>query len=276
MGSHVICTYRVPAELEEAAVALLWGEGCEGVQELGVEAGRSTFEAYFPAGLEAPVPRLAGIELLGCRDLVEGDWLETYRLHARPLEIGRRLLIDPREPDEPGVEVPRGRIVLRLPARQAFGTGSHESTRLILELLEEVPLAEARVLDVGSGSGILSFAALALGAGKVVGLDPDLPSAFLSGQYRRLNGSEPAFFAGRLSDLEAPRGFDFLLVNILPERILPEARLLPPLLADGGEILLSGILHRRGEEVLGAMQGLGFRPVARRREGDWVAFRCRR
>ncbi|MCB1034631.1 MAG: 50S ribosomal protein L11 methyltransferase [Acidobacteria bacterium] len=274
---YLVCTYRFSAEVEEAAVALLWLEGCEGLEELGSDGAFSTVEAYFPAEMgEPPRPSLAGVELLECRRLEEMDWLEEYRRHAQPLAVGRSFLVDPREPEEPEVEAEPGRRVLRIPARQAFGTGSHESTRLILELLEEVPLTGSRVLDVGSGSGILSFAALALGARSVAGFDLDPVSAFLAGQYRRLNDLHPSFFAGRLDALEASAVFDLLLINILPERILPEVHRLPPMLRPSGEILLSGILLELAEEVLEAWRKWGFGVVDRRVEGDWVAYRCRR
>ncbi len=276
MASYVVGTYRLPADLEEVVVALLWGEGCQGVEELGIEEGLSTLEAYFPEGQGTYLPPVPGVELLERRDLVEQDWLETYRRLAQPIEVGRHFVIDPREPDEPVLEPVPHRRTLRLPARQAFGTGSHESTRLILELMEEAPLKGARVLDVGSGSGILSFAALVLGARTVQGFDFDLPSAFLSGQYRSLNGLFPSFFAGRLDALSADAGFEILLVNILPERILPQAHQLPAMLREDGEILLSGILRTRGSEVLAAMAELGFRPIAERTAGDWIAYRCRR
>lgn len=276
MANHVVRTYRVPADLKEVAVALLWGQGCEGVEELGEKDGFSALDAYFPQHLPAPLPGLEGLELVGQRDLVERDWLEAYRLGAQPLEIGRRFLIDPREPDEPTAEAKPGRVTLRLPARQAFGTGSHESTRLMLELMEEAPLDGAGVLDVGSGSGILSFAALVLGARSVVGFDLDLPSAVLAGEYRKLNDLHPAFFAGRLDALDAPQVFDILLVNVLPERIEPEIHRLPPMLRNGGEALFSGILQAKGPEVLSVLDSIGLEPLAERVAGDWIAYRCRR
>ncbi len=281
--------YRLSRDLEDVVAGLLWAAGCQGLHELGdgvvrepfVETEDLTLAAYFAAGeevteLELQVREMPGVSFLGAEVVEERDWLETYRRLTRPLAIGRCFLVDPREPDEPAADNPEGRVLLRLPARQAFGTGSHESTRLILELMEAVPLAGRRVLDVGTGSGILSFAALALGARFAAGFDLDLPSALQAGQNRGLNPGGPSFFAGRLEALGGEARFDAALVNVLPERILPQFPLLPPLLAADGDLLLSGMLAERLPEVLETVGAWGFTPRAEVREGEWVAWQLRR
>ncbi len=276
--------YRLPLELEEPVSALLWAAGSQGLHQVGdardpAPTGLLLLEAYFEAGTPEPPFLPPAVELVQ-EDLLEPqDWLERYRLQARPLAIGERLLVDPRDPGY-GEVAPAGeagsRLVIHVPARQAFGTGSHESTRLALELLETMVLAGRRVLDVGAGSGILSFAALALGAHRVVGLDIDLPSALLAGQYRRLNPSSPDFFACGLGTLAPTPHFDVALLNILPERILPEVPNLAPRLAERAEVVLSGILIECKDEVLDAYEPLGFELQEQRQEGDWIAMRCRR
>ena len=240
--------------------------------------GLLLLEAYFAAETVENAVRLrlpAGVVLVAEEAVEDRDWLETYRQQAVPRPVGTRLLLDPREPD---VEPPatHGRILLRLPARQAFGTGSHESTRLILELMEATDLAGGRVLDVGSGSGVLCFAALAFGAARTVGLEIDLPSAFMAWQNRELNDLHPYFVAGGLEVCGAARCFDVALVNILPERILPSFHFLPPLLEDDADLLLSGIVEERSKDVLSTIAAWDFHPVDELREGEWVAFRCRR
>jgi ribosomal protein L11 methyltransferase len=207
-----------------------------------------------------------------------------YRETVKPFPVGRSLYIDPREPganpDIEPAEVPEGRKLLLLPARAAFGTGSHESTSLVLGLLESMDLSGWRVLDVGTGTGVLSFASLLFGASRAVGFDLDPAAPFHALENRHLNGLHPLVFAGRLAALrsggaglpEALR-FDLALVNVVPEQILPEMPALVRLLRPGGEAILSGILAERGRAVLDRMRGLGFTERDRRTAGDWVAFR---
>jgi len=187
--------------------------------------------------------------------------------------VGRSLFLDPREPGEPPEELPAGRTLLRLPARAAFGTGSHESTSLALELLEDAEVAGRRVLDVGTGTGVLAFAALLGGARSVVGFDVDPASPFHGRDNSALNDLHPCLFVGRLSAIRDRPLFDLAVVNVVPEQILPEMPELVGLLRPAAEVILSGILLERGRQVLDWMRGLGFVERDRRTAGDWVAFR---
>lgn len=273
--------YDLPADREEDLVAALWELGTLGVQVLDGAPGRVRVEAYFeeplPGGVEG-VDAATGAELAGREPVVEEDWLAPYRELARPVRVGERFLLDPREPDGP-VAVDAGRIALRIPARAAFGTGSHESTRLVLELLERVDLSGRRVLDVGCGTGVLSLAALRLGARRAVGFDVDPGAPFHARENRRLNDLGPAevpLFAGTLSALRTlhpDQRFDLALVNVIPEEILPELEGLVPLLAPGAEALFSGILVAFGERVAAELAACGFERFERREVGEWVAFR---
>lgn len=272
--------YSFPKELEEVVVALVGAAGTLGLQHLESPCQEiGLIEAYFPEGEAPPTSLPPAVKLVHRRSLEEEDWLESYRRQAQPLDVGKGFRIDPREPnlpDEAPDSPPSERFLIHVPARQAFGTGSHETTRLALELLERTQVTGQRVLDVGTGSGILSLAALALGARRVVGFDIDLPSVLLAGQYRRLNTWAPDYFAGNLSALAGGSLFDIAVVNILPERILDQVPLLAACLAERCEVILSGILESRGEEVLPVYEAFGFEVREQRQEGEWVAFRCRR
>ena len=268
--------YLLPRELEDQVSDQLWCQGTLGLQSLEEGDGRLRIEAYFPAEAAMEIVGLPPeVECLGVEDLPDADWLEPYRRHVQPLTIGRRLLVDPREPDAGPLPPAEGRVVLRLPAREAFGTGSHESTRLVLELLEDLDLPGRAVLDVGTGSGILCFAALVFGARLAVGFDVDPVAVLLAGQNRALNGLEPQLFTGSLAALRPGASFDLALVNILPEYILPELDLLPPLLASGGRAIFSGILETIGAEVLAQLQARGFVLERQLRSAEWVAFQLR-
>lgn len=272
---HLRRFYLLPPDLEDLAVADLWEARTLGVQSTTAADGRTRLEAWFPldTGLVEMGP---GIEEDGEEIVPDADWFATWREKARPFPIGKTLFVDPREPDEEPVEIPEGRRLLRLPARAAFGTGSHESTSLALELLEDTELKGRRVLDVGTGTGVLAFAALAFGARSVVGFDVDPASPFHARDNSGLNDLHPRLFAGRLAALRERPLFDLALVNVVPEQILPEMPDLTLLLRPGAELILSGILAERGRQVLDRLRGLGFAERDRRTAGDWVAFRVNR
>lgn len=264
--------YLLPPDLEDGFVGELWLAGTLGVQSTAASDGRVRLEAWFSP--EAPpASAVPGVILEREEPVADTDWFAPYRERARPFPVGRTLFVDPREPDEAPAEVPDGRRLLRLPARAAFGTGSHESTSLTLELLEELDVQGLRVLDVGTGTGVLSFAALLFGARSAVGFDVDPASPFHARDNGRLNGLPFPLFAGRLAALRERPLFDLALVNVVPEQILPEMPDLVSLLRPGAGMILSGILKDRGREVLDCLRGLGFVESDRREAGEWVAFR---
>jgi ribosomal protein L11 methyltransferase len=279
---HLRLTYLLPPDLEDAFVADLFAAGTLGVEAKVGQGGRLQLAAWFPAGpapeLDEAAWRARGVLPAGREIEPDTDWLALWRERAQPFAVGRTFFVDPREPGEPTVEVPAGRRLLRLPARAAFGIGSHESTRLALELLEETAVAGRRVLDVGSGTGVLAFAALLLGARSAVGFDVDPAAPFHGRENRRLNGfvGGPAFFAGTIAALRDAPLFDLALINVVPEEILPELPQVVARLRPGGEAILSGILAERGRQVGERLRGLGFQETARREAGDWVAFRFAR
>lgn len=281
-------TYQVATAASEEFTALLWLAGSLGAHQASATDGAEIHRAYFVLGA-APPALPSGVALLAEETVGPADWMATWRACAEPLEIGRRLLIDPREPDDirtpvPGqepVDVPPGRILFRIPARSAFGTGGHESTRLVLELLERLPLAGARVLDVGTGAGLLALAALALGASTAVGFDVDLVAPILARQNAILNRSAASanragFFAGTAAALGDRARCDVLLVNVIPEEIQGDLPRLAELLRPGGAAIFSGILASEGGPALRRLRQHGFARVGSRRTGDWVAYHCRR
>lgn len=257
--------YLVPAEREEDVSAELWAGGTLGVEVKPGADGRVRIEAYFAVGAPAIDLEAAGEEVVP-----ETDWFAAYREQARPFPVGRGFFVDPREPDEESVEASDGRRLLRLPARGAFGIGSHESTRLAIELLEEIPVEGKTVLDVGTGTGILAFVALERGARRAVGYDVDPAAPFHARDNGRLNGIRAGWFAGGAAAIGDAARFDLALANVVPEQILPD---LPAIARriEGG-MVLSGILGERGEEMLTAVRRLGFAERARRVAGEWVAF----
>lgn len=272
--------WRVPREHEETFTAELFARGALGCEIRDESPAALAVEVYFP---DPPPPELAawdlgawparGVEAVAAERFEDRDWLAEYRAAARPLAVGRRFVVDPR--DEGGTEDVDGRFVLAIPARTAFGTGSHESTRLAVAWLEDVDPRGLDVLDVGTGSGILAFAALRLGARRAVGFDVDAAAALVARQNADLNRLRPWLLAGRLTCLRASESFDLALVNVLPERVLPEIPRLLPLLRPGARVVSSGNLWERRAELAARFAALGLTPQGEKREGEWVAFLLR-
>jgi len=210
------------------------------------------------------------------RPVQEQDWSQTWKQHYRPIPIGKRLVVVPAWLESPDP----GRIAIRMDPGMAFGTGTHPTTQLCLELLEAyLPEDAAAVIDVGCGSGILAVAALKLGVRAALGVDIDpeavqaaQANAELNGVAERLEvklGSAAEISGGNTSLKKAP----LVLANILAPVII---RLLDDGLADlldpGGVLVLSGILDEQAGEVEGALEAHGLVFLERRQIADWVAI----
>ncbi len=290
------CTIDLPAELEDVVVAQLWEAGTTGLQVHPSEGDRVRIEAYFEN--EAPSilfpPEVVSIS----RDrLVQGDWLANYRATAPPLVVGRRFVLDPREPGDEGgraLEAPgdealreanRPRFHLRLPARRAFGTGSHPTTQLAVEGLErladEEGLDRAHVLDVGCGTGVLSFAALLLGAHSVVAFDIDLVSPVLTLENTALNEellgkARPRVFAGRVSALRPTARFDLVVVNVLAARIRDDISAVASRVGERGRVIVSGLLRDEADRELEYWRSSGLGVEHRTSSEEWSCSTLRR
>ncbi|TNF72298.1 MAG: hypothetical protein EP299_09905 [Acidobacteria bacterium] len=265
-------------QTDDLLMAELWAWGTLGVEQTVGENGSRNVVAYFSDPLPTRLPDVGnplwshlGAELVRVELIEDEDWLAEYRRQARPVPVGEGFLIDPRE-DAEQLPAAGSRRLLRLPARSAFGTGSHESTRLAVGLLETIPVAGRRVLDVGTGSGILAFAAFCSGAEYVVGIDSDTVASLLAGQNGRLNDLSVHLLAGTLDSLRRGPLFDVALVNILPKRIRSDLPRLVEVLAPGAEAVFSGILAVEKEEVAADLAAVGFRHRSESRDRDWVAF----
>ncbi len=203
-------------------------------------------------------------------DIAEADPLEAWRAASRPFTVGRRFWIDPG--DSGAGVAPSGRIALYLPASRAFGTGGHESTRLALLALEEEPLEGRSVLDVGTGSGVLSLAAAALGARQAVGFDVDPEAVFVARENLRRHafGARVALYAGPLGACAGR--FDVVVANMLAEEILPEAAGLLSRAARDGRVVLSGLTSDSEPAVLDRVGAGRWKLAGRRAEKEWVCL----
>lgn len=228
-------------------------------------------EALWYMGRITPLPEPTYTEI---RDQ---DWMAAWKQHYTPISIGDKILVLPawQEP-KPG----ETRTIVRINPAMAFGTGTHPTTQLILALLEKYVQPGQPLLDIGCGSGILSFAALKLGATHAVAVDVDGAAVVSTQENAALNdipaelleigkGSVEEVLTGRYSYQQAP----LVLVNILAPIIL---RLLDDGLADlvspGGYLLLAGILNHQEEEMRQKAEQLGFQFLERTEQGDWIGL----
>lgn len=263
---------RVRADDEDLASGLLWEAGTLGVEVRA--AGESVdLLAYFEArpGLldelrAALLP--AAPASLEVRALPQVDWLARFREGFRAFEAGGFRVVPVWE-HEGGHDDP-SRLVVD-PGR-AFGTGTHETTRLCLALLREraarAPLG--RVLDLGCGSGILAVAARRLGAAYVAALDHDPEAATSARLHARLNGVSIDVLQGDGGRALRPGRFDLLLANLMAPLLLERRDEFVALLAPGGELVLSGLLVTDLPEVGAAYAGVG--TLDERRDGEWAAL----
>jgi ribosomal protein L11 methyltransferase len=193
------------------------------------------------------------------------DWLQLYQQSLRPLYIGRSFVI---APDAALIPPNTGRHALVISQEQAFGTGSHESTALCIELLEDIELRGKRALDVGAGSGVLALAMFRLGAQKVVAFDNDLDAFHPLRENQARNGVALPLFIGSVEALRGGR-FDVITMNILPEVI---ARLLPEIKEHlDGVLVVSGILIVQRDYVVDVCERRGLRLEDDREKGEWWA-----
>ncbi len=267
--------YILAIEFEEPADEELIQSRLFLTASTGSTSTQNTVEAYFDSAAD----RNAATELLGEFELQSIDrerrnWLELYQQSLQPLFIAARFVV---VPDASLLPTDSDRLTLIVPQEQAFGTGSHETTWLCIELLESLPgplsMAGKRGLDVGAGSGILALAMHRLGARKVIAFDNDNDAYGALRDNRIRNGvpeSAMPLFIGGVDSLGGG-AFDVVTMNIIPEVIIPLLGDIAARVADDGRLILSGILVVKRDDVVEAARAHGLVPVSERLMGVWWA-----
>lgn len=209
------------------------------------------------------------IETSECR---KEEWENNWKQYFHAMPVGKKLLIRPlwEEAD------PQGRAVLSIEPGLAFGSGTHETTRLCLEALENYVTEETTVLDVGCGSGILSIASLLLGAKKAVGVDIDALAVKTARENGEVNGFfEPKYtvLEGNLTDKVSGK-FDVVVANIVADVIIMFCKDVGAYMKEGGVFITSGIIDTKEQQVVDAFNKYGFKIKARHSEKGWVCFEC--
>ena len=258
-------------------------EGCSRVRLYLEDGPQAQEELARLRGLLAALPDAWPDAQLGSLRLTlanvrEEDWENNWKQYYRPIEIGERLLVVPKwmTPDPQS-----GRVPVLLDPGMIFGTGAHASTQMCMRRLERLIRGGERVLDLGSGSGILSITALLLGAAHATGVDVDPKAEDIARENAAINGLGPDRFTAvtgnvitgqaALAPLFAER-YDVVCLNIFADVIVAMAPVLPRFLTPASRLICSGVLAVRLAEVRTAIEAAGLRLLDLSEENDWCCF----
>lgn len=264
---------------------------------LGMAQGDTTVTVYLPdnaQGAEQLVALRAMLAQIHARDdaqlfgtleltlknVREEDWANNWKQYFKPFTVGERLLI---KPSWEMCENPWNRAVLEIDPASSFGSGQHHTTRLCLELLEQLMHPGDRVLDLGCGSGILSIGALLLGASGATAVDIEENAAATATENARKNHIDPTLyrvFCGNVLEdetlcREIGDGYDLICANIVADVLIAMKQLFRQFLRPEGTLIVSGIIMERRDEVLDQLKSAGFTLLEVREKEGWAAASLR-
>jgi len=281
MSANLSIRCTIPSTLEDELPTILFGMPILGTEINDRIEDRTAVSVFLP-GTEidrvAETKSLitaAGGEVIEIAVVEDEDWMENYRALVQPFGVGATWWVDP-HPDTP-TPAPPGRTRLVVPPRMAFGSGSHESTRLLLEALEKTDLDGHTVLDVGTGSGILALASDARRAARVLAVDIDPVAVSTACQIRDLQEWRPGVhFVTGSADCAAGGLFDDVLCNMISAHFIPLFDAMIATLAPGGTLLLSGMLLGEADSLSDELERRGLLPSPMVALGEWASLRAER
>lgn len=199
----------------------------------------------------------------------DSDWNENWKKYFHTAEMGEKLVIVPSWEEYKGT----GRTILHIDPGAAFGTGTHATTSLCLELLEKYTSCGKKMLDIGCGSGILSIASVLLGAESALGIDIDAQSVKTAKENAVINGVDGKieYIVGDLADKVTGK-YDIICANIVADVIIKLLADVKRFMAEDGVLIVSGIIDLREKDVLAAAEKYGFTVFEGRERENWRAF----
>ena len=286
--------YAVEVEIarvgEMAATTQLWAFNTIGV-EISEDANNPDFvtlRAYFNSAPDAEELRgriLRDLKLIGLPEfalrgitsltVADQDWLAEWKKGYEPIAVGRSILVCPSWRRDQARNTDR--VVIEIDPGMAFGTGTHETTRGCLEMLEKY-WEGGSLLDVGTGTGILAIAAIKLRPGsRVVGFDVDPEAVEIALENAAINGvaDEIEIEVNKLSSYHS-QGFDLVLANLTADVIIPLSPEFPQVLKPQGALIVSGVLREQADYVRAALESHNLSVIEMKPDGEWVTMASRR
>ena len=210
------------------------------------------------------------------KNVCEEDWANNWKQYFKPLCVGDKLLIKPSWEEAPADD---NRIILEIDPASSFGTGQHNTTQLCLELLEKNINGNEKVLDLGCGSGILSIAAILLGADYCTAVDIDENSVKIAKENAEKNNipkeKYTAYCGNVITDNELVKtignGYKIVVANIVADVLIGMSDFFSDFLTDDGILIMSGIIVERKDEVIEAVENQGFRVISVAEKDGWAA-----
>ena len=248
---------------------------------VNADRSRGAVSIYIPAELNAGELSLLiasrlkanGIEhSITLAGLKQEDWADNWKKYYKPVKISKSVTVVPKWED---YTPSSGEKIIKMDPGMAFGTGTHETTRLCASLIEDYLKTGDIVLDVGTGSGILAAAASKLGAGRVYAYDIDPIAVRVADENISFNGCENVIcgVSDLLKDAYLPEGgYDLVCANIVADIIIRMAPDVARFMKKGGILAVSGIIERQADDVLSALENAGLTSVERRTDKDWNAL----
>ena len=250
---------------------LLQKDRAESIVHIYIEEGNNPAEAVSFISDRLTAEKITfRIETDGCS---EEDWADKWKAFFKPTPVGERLFVRPIWIDDYDSG---DRAVLNIEPGAAFGTGTHDTTRLCLETLDKIIKDGDTVLDIGCGSGILAIASMLLGATEGFGVDIDelaVKTAKENGKMNGLDEPELKFVCGDLAD-KVTKQYDVVVANIVADIIILFSTQVRAFMKQGAKFIASGIIDTRADEVVTALQSAGLKLVERIEQGGWVCLVC--
>lgn len=211
----------------------------------------------------------------GCSEVDEEDWATAWKKYYKPVHISEKIVIKPSWEEYEGKE---DEIIIQLDPGMAFGTGTHETTRLCARMIEKYLNDGDSVIDLGCGTGILAIIAAKLGARRVSAVDIDEVAVRVAKENCLVNNVSQTIYAskGVLEDIKKEK-VDLIVANIIANVIIDISESLPCYLKTGGVFITSGIIRERKQQVIDTYLSRGFELIAVQEDGEWVGivFKCR-
>ena len=224
--------------------------------------------------LETRLPALGISATISFEGINEDDWAESWKQYYKPVPLGKVTIV----PAWEKYDAKEGEVIIKMDPGMAFGTGTHETTRLVIRLMQDLPIEGKRVLDVGTGSGILSICASKLGAKSCNAYDIDPVAVKVARENAIADGCDniTVGVSDLLRGVDLACGkYDFCVANIVADiiiRMLPDVR---SYVENGSPLILSGIIGERADEVREAVIKTGFTVEKEIKENDWVGMLVR-